>query len=228
MAASGRSGARLVAGGVPQRQARGDGETIGENGEAAGIAGGPRRGAEEIVATIPATMSGTASRSDSARQATPTAISPAGRDGRLASGPRPGRSRREGERDRDAATVRPGHQAATVAPTTASTTRKCDQPPRETERVDPMIDRRFEHRGKDDPEREPRDRSDDRGERRPRRRWRPVRGGGASPWRRRRRASRAGGPTLSDDMQHLRRQPARRGGRTRWRRRRSPRSRPHR
>ena len=72
-----------------------------------------------MVATIPATMSGGLSRLDSARQPMPTAISAAAamaewRAG-LGLGGRPESASMTGRR----ATVRPGHQAAAVAPRTA-------------------------------------------------------------------------------------------------------------
>ena len=75
-----------------------------------------------IVATIPATMSGGLSRCDSARQPMPTAISAAAaiaewRAG-LGLGGRPESASVTGSR----ATVRPGHQAAAMAPRSARRT----------------------------------------------------------------------------------------------------------
>ena len=75
-----------------------------------------------IVATIPATMSGGLSRFDSARQPMPTAISAAAaiaewRAG-LGLGGRPESASVTGSR----ATVRPGHQAAAIAPKSARRT----------------------------------------------------------------------------------------------------------
>ena len=83
------------------------------------IAGGPSRRQPRIVATMPATMSGGRSRSDSVRQPIPTPISTAEvmaafRAG-LGLGGRPESAKVTGRR----ATVLPGHQAAAVAATTA-------------------------------------------------------------------------------------------------------------
>ncbi len=63
------------------------------------------------------------------------------------------------------ATVRPGHQAATVAPTIARSDGHRDQSPRKAEPVDAMVDRGLECRGEHDPEREARDRPDECGDR---------------------------------------------------------------
>ena len=118
-----------------------------------------------IVATSPATMSGGLSRLDSARQPMPTAISAAAaiaewRAG-LGLGGRPESASMTGRR----ATVRPGHQAAAVAPRTARSDGQRDQPPRKAEPVDAMVDRRLERRRERDPEREARDRPDECGDR---------------------------------------------------------------
>ena len=63
------------------------------------------------------------------------------------------------------ATVRPGHQAAAVAPPTARSTVRRDQSPRNAEPVDAMVDRGLERRGQQDPEPEARDRPEQGGER---------------------------------------------------------------
>ena len=100
-----------------------------------------------IVATIPATMSGGLSRLDSARQPMPTAISAAAaiaewRAG-LGFGGRPESASMTGSR----ATVRPGHQAAAIAPRTARRTVSAISPQRKAEPVDAMVDGRLERRG---------------------------------------------------------------------------------
>ena len=119
--------------------------------------------------------------------------------------------------------MRPGHQAAAVAPRTASSDRHRDQRPRNAEPVDAMVDRGLERRGDDDPEREPDDRPaiaaivpDERavGQR--------ARVAGASAWRRWRRACRAGAAAAARRPRSPRRRPARPGAGTRWPRRTSP------
>ena len=117
-----RPGAGLIAGEVSQRQARRDRDVPGHARRRCGSPAGRGAGVPRIVATSPATMSSGLSRSDSARQPMPTAISTAAamaewRAG-LGLGGRPESASTTGTR----ATARPGHQAAAVAPMTARTT----------------------------------------------------------------------------------------------------------
>ena len=117
-----RPGAGLVAGEVSQRQARGDRRCARRARRRGGSPADPGAGVPRIVATIPATISGGLSRSESARPPMPAAISAAatiaewraglGLGGRAESASVTGRR----------ATVRPGHQAAAVAPRTATRT----------------------------------------------------------------------------------------------------------
>ena len=88
-----------------------------------------------------------------------------GRDGRVACGPRLRRSPREREHDGEAGDRSRRPPGGGGRPEDREQDGRRDQPPREAEPVDAMVDRGLERRGEDDPEREARDRPDERGDR---------------------------------------------------------------
>ena len=129
------------------------------------IAAGPSSRQPRIVATIPPTISGGRSRSDSASETIPTPISTAAaiaawRAG-LGRGGRPDSASMTGMR----AAVRAGHQAAAVGDEDGEQRGQRDQAPRDAEPVDAMVNRGLERRADGHPEGEAGDRAPDSRER---------------------------------------------------------------
>ena len=187
------------------------------------IAGGPRSRQPRIVVTIPATISGGRSRSESARQPIPTAISTAAAIAAWRAGLRPRRSPGQREHDREAGDRSRRPPGGGGGGEDREQRGHRDQPPRNAEPVDAMVDRGLERRGDDDPERRAR-----RSFRRPprscrrARRWSGARVEGACGWRRLRRACRAGAAAAARRPRSRRRRPARPAAGTRSPRRTSP------